>query len=314
MATPYDMLFGAPTDEERMRATANRLRRREAFATLGAMSGDPVLGEWGRGEMGNLREQAQALRKARQDATRLRPSGVPGYMMRGTKMVPMEDYWERREAEAEAKHARDLELAQVRADTALTRTMEREKRRREEKARIVPEATWRQVSDPINWTQTLQSLVPLVEGSEDISQPNKDVMAQWGRDLGAAGLVNLVEPLYRGAEGRDLRSTIQQVLTRLRAGEFGAALTRFETAEFGKEDPLAAGIEKGDLVNRLKRTVDFLKGQARTKISGREAPGGQDIGWLYENPWEQEAGVSTPEGTVTESKTTIPKGWSVKER
>ncbi len=120
MATLYDMLFGAPTDKERMRATADRLRRREAFATLGAMSGDPVLGEWGRGEMGNLREQAQALRKARQDATKAeqcRPSGNPAYMLCGGQPVPMPGYEDLQRRQAEEKHARRLE--EIRLDAEL---------------------------------------------------------------------------------------------------------------------------------------------------------------------------------------------------
>ena len=119
MPISYDMLFGAPTEEEKARAMVNQLRRREAFATLGAMSGDPVLGEWGRGEMGNLREQAGALRKARQEATkaeRCRPSGTPGFMMCGNEVVPMEGYAAQREAEAAAKRKHELNKMRLGAE------------------------------------------------------------------------------------------------------------------------------------------------------------------------------------------------------
>ena len=117
MPISYDMLFGGPTEEERSRARVNQLRRREAFATLGALSGDPVLGEWGRGEMGNVREQAQALRKARQEAMRPRPTGTPGWMYsqnQGAYQLP--GYAEQQEAQAAAKREHELNKMRLEAE------------------------------------------------------------------------------------------------------------------------------------------------------------------------------------------------------
>lgn len=84
----YDALLGG-ADPNRMKETARQLRRQEAYGTLGALTGDPVLSQFGTGMIERSGERAQGLQKARQAATTARSLGAGHYEQGGEiKEIP----------------------------------------------------------------------------------------------------------------------------------------------------------------------------------------------------------------------------------
>lgn len=63
----YDVLIGeAPKDADKAAATAAALRRRRSFGELGVLSGDRVLGEYGRGAVSQADKYADQIQQTRQ--------------------------------------------------------------------------------------------------------------------------------------------------------------------------------------------------------------------------------------------------------
>jgi len=298
MPITYDSIFGAPTDEEKMRAAANRLRRREAFATLGAFSGDPVLGQWGRGEMGNLREQAQALRKARQEATRLRPTGTPGYMMRGDKIEAIEGYQAAQDAARQQKMELEMFKATQKAQAAASkREQDMADRLAFERAKLemptrtqagAARETFAFLPELQALADQLQNIGEIPTGPETAAAAARELPLSMGEAISAgierAGMSpEAVDWLARGRQ-------MEQDITRLASG---LAVTQAEMASLKKFSPWAGGLTNRERLERLANTANKL-GRKAAALQGQE--------------WEpisfSETTVQTPEGsaTVTEAQ------------
>ncbi len=83
------LLTGGTNDPERMKETARQLRRQQAYGTLGALTGDPVLSQFGTGMVERAGERASVLQKARQAGTTARALGGCSYEQGGViKEIP----------------------------------------------------------------------------------------------------------------------------------------------------------------------------------------------------------------------------------
>ncbi len=303
MADMYEILLGgAPTEQQQMQAMADRLRRREAMGTLGMLSGDPVLGPYGQGELGRVREDVGRLRKARQAATQIRPSGNPRYYMRGNELVMMPGQLEYEEMQR--THA--LEKARIAAEGMAARQAATAARKRQ----YIPESSWggkSGIAAGLSQIDALASLVKPISEAEDIAQPTADVMQGWLTDVGLGGVTRLTEPMYKSLDSRQLRSSLENAITALRNSMFGAALTKYEAGRFESVSPLAPGLKKEEMVKRTQNLVDYLTSQAQYKTQGRLSPAGQEMPEFVTQgfSWEEMTGpegtavaAETPEGTV----------------
>jgi hypothetical protein len=63
---PYlALIAGTPSESDKQEEIARRLRRQSNFATLGQITGDPVLSEWGKGTLKRSQESAEQMGKNR---------------------------------------------------------------------------------------------------------------------------------------------------------------------------------------------------------------------------------------------------------
>ena len=281
MANYYEQLLGAPTAEETMQAAANRLRRREALGTLASFTGDPVLGPWGQRQLGEVQGELGRLSKAREAARMIRPSGTPGYYIQGQEIQQYPGWAEQQQAKRE--HAFNLALAKQRASE------EAWMNRFGAKQDIMPEATYVKLSKAVPKIEELGELVPAAEAAPDLSMPYRDIAAasakRYGGEVGA-GLARIAEEGYRKDDTRALRTAIADAINEIRNSQFGAALTVFEEAKFAEVDPLAPGLSKEVMVDRLKRLVNKITDEAQMMRAGRQAPGRYEFPQFMDTGWE----------------------------
>lgn len=308
MPITYDSIFGAPTDEEKMRAAANRLRRREAFATLGAFSGDPVLGQWGRGEMGNLREQAQALRKARQEAVTPRPTGTPGYMYTPAKGVfPIEGYQAAQDAARQQKMELEMFKATQKARAAAN------KREQDMADRLAFERAKLEMPTRTQAAEARKTMAYLPE-IESLATELQDIEIPTGAEVGAGAArslpLSMGEAVAAGIERAGMTEEAVDWLARGRKFEqdiirlaSGLAVTGFELENVKKWSPYALGLTNRERTQRLQNIHNQLGREAAAIMNQEYTPIS-----LSENT------IQTPEGSATESEMTLPEGWTVREK
>lgn len=315
MPIPLEMLFGAPTEAERTRATADTLRRRlvpesrrrEAIATLGVVSGDPVLGEWGRGEMEYLREQTQALRKARQEANRLRPTGTPGFMYsqsEGIKEIP--GYQEAQEAAREDKLRLEVFKRRATAEAA-ARKREESYRDRLDIERAKLEMPTRSQAASARETQAfMPELLELKDSLRGIEIPMKpEILAGGARSYLPEGVA---EATAAGIERKGMSPEAVDWLARGRHMEqqvmrlaSGLAVTGFELENIKKWSPWALGLTNRERTKRIQNIYNEF---------------GRKSNAILNRPWEtvtfEEGEVKTPEEMEIVTEGALPEGWKVR--
>ncbi len=284
MANYYEQLLGAPTSEETMQAAANRLRRREAVGTLAALAGDPVLSPWGQEQLSGVQSEVGRLAKARAAANMIRPSGTPGYYMQGQEIKQYPGWAEQQEA----KRAHALKLALAKQQASEVAWQNRFDTRQE----TMPEPTYVKLSKAVPKIQELGNLIPVAEQADDLSKPYRDIVAatakRYGGEIGA-GLARMAEAGYRSQDTRALRTAIADAINEIRNSQFGAALTVFEEAKFQEVDPLAPGLEKDVMIDRLKRLVNKITDEAMMMRAGRKAPGTYEFPEFMDTGWDWES-------------------------
>lgn len=116
MADYYDILLGKDLGPERMKEAARQLRKQEAYGTLGALTGDPVMGQMGRGMMersgargGQLVKTREAMERAKRAGSTARALGE-GFYEQGGEIKELPGYQESKEQAGELEFKRDLAL------------------------------------------------------------------------------------------------------------------------------------------------------------------------------------------------------------
>ena len=331
----FDALLGDPSDSERLREVARQLRRREAYGMLGAASGDPVLGQMGAGMVQQAGQRADRLQKAREAAemrdfrrgeaerkaqqwgATARPLGE-GFYEQGGDIQQLPGYAEARERSHRRALEKAMAAAQIRSQVSAQEFRDREAYKRS----FIPEATWRGpkgVAQGMAQVEALGSLVGPMTQAEDLSLPGADVVNDILNDVGLGGAVRLTEPMYRTLDTRQLRSSLENILTRIRNSMFGAALTRYEGGRYEKVSPLAPGLEKDEMVSRTKNLAEYLRNEAKTLVAGRKTPTGEPMPTFLEQGWKwedssgqkEEAPQITGVDTGTRATFQMPPGWKV---
>lgn len=301
MPNPYDTAMGAPMDAAKMKAAADMLRRQETFATIGQLSGDPVLGQFGSGVMERTTGKRKSLRKAMESARKrkdCKPSGMPGQIICDGKLQEVPGHFER-----VAKQKRlDNEAKMARARVMGGNSLQNAIARRADRRQYMQPSEWGKVSDSLSQIEALGRTIPEVASMEegDITWPKADIAADWASSAGLGGVVRAIEPVYRTDSARSTRTKIKKVINAIRHSEFGAALTAMEKPEFAAVDPLASGLTKDAMLQRLMDLVEGVTRTARIKIGNRLGPGGEVMPeWLAEGYQWQQAGGAPPAPQVT---------------
>ena len=263
-------------DPAKMQALTEQLRRREALATIGQLSGDPVLGQFGQGEMKRISGRRKSMQEALEAAQKrkdARPSGMPGYVLREGQVEPVPEYLNWQAGQKAADRKTRLQIARERGQGGGGDWYARDAHRRQ----FMNPTEWNKVSESLGWIEQLGRTIPEVAGAkdEDIAWPTADIGAEMASNMGLSGVARAIEPIYRSDDARSTRTKIKKIINSVRASEFGAALTAMEKPEFAAVDPLAPGLSKDAMLRRLKDLVDGLVTTARIRIGGRTGPSGE---------------------------------------
>lgn len=246
--------------------TEEDLRRQEAMAALAQLSGDPILGRFGSGMYERASERRKGLTRAREraeEARRLKPSGMPGFMIQGNQVVPVPGYDEF----LKKKHQRGLQLARERAKGGANqdwyqrqmwlRTMGTPSQMAEARKTMsyLPElqaqAQALQAEDveiPAGW-----------EAAADFARENLPLGANIAPGVERAGMTpSSVQWLERGRQA-------EQDVMRLASG---LAVTGFELQNIKKWSPWAGNLTKQQRTDRLRNIYNKL-GREATAYGGQ---------------------------------------------
>lgn len=284
MASPYDTAMANPMDAAKMQAAADMLRRRETLATVGQISGDPVLGQFGAGEMGRVTGRRKSLREAlsaakkRQDC---KPSGMPGQVICGGQLQEVPGYAQRVASEKEKDRAASMARAKVSGGNALSNWLAR----KQYGDQVVPEASWRGPSGIAQGIAQIENLKNVWESTADIPdvmKPGLDIAQETLGNIGLGSVGRWGEETFdmRSEDARGARAQAAITLDRIRNSIFGSALTSYEISEGAKSNPLASGISTPEMQNRMVKLMQYLAGSAGTMMAGRRPPG-------PEGSWQQ---------------------------
>lgn len=294
-------------DPAKMQALTDQLRRRETLATIGQLSGDPVLGQFGQGEMKRISGRRKSMQEALEAAQKrkdARPSGMPGYVLREGQVEPVPEYLNWQAGQKAADRKTRLQIARERGQGGGGDWYSKQDYRRQ----FMTPTEWNKVSESLGWIEQLGRTIPEVAGSgeEDIAQPYKDISAEMASNMGLSGVARAIEPVYRSDDARSTRTKIKKIINSVRASEFGAALTAMEKPEFAAVDPLAPGLSKDAMLRRLKDLVDGLVTTARIRVGGRTGPSGEAMPAYLQQGYDWTTGSVMPAGGATPAPQMTP--------
>jgi len=263
-------------DPAKMQALTDQLRRRETLATIGQLTGDPVLGQFGQQEMkriGGRRKGMREAMEAQRKSEQCKPSGAPGFLLCGGELKPAQQYLDWQAGQKAEDRKTRLQIARERGQGRGGDWYARDAHRRQ----FMNPTEWNKVSESLGWIEQLGRTIPEVAGAEDkdIAYPSADIAADMASNMGLSGVARAIEPIYRSDSARSTRTKIKKIINSVRASEFGAALTAMEKPEFAAVDPLAPGLTKDAMLQRLEDLVDGLVTTARIRIGGRTGPSGE---------------------------------------
>ena len=270
MADIYDMLLtGDVGDQGRMEAMARKLRQREALGTLGALSGDPVLGPWGTGEVGRARESAAGLGEARRQAMTPQMTGTPGWFREGGefKMFPgyraqQEQAFQRKMDLEAAKSANRAAAAEEARRQRMTDAMELERWKRTQ-----PTATQTGVArETLAYLPELQTLATQLSSGDFEIPALPETAASVMRDfpVGGEAMAAATERMGMSPAAVDWLARGRQMEQELMRLASGLAVTQAEMQALKKYSPWALNLTPRERLQRLSNVYNKLGRKAAT--------------------------------------------------
>ena len=254
-------------DPTKAQAMMDALRRREAFATIGQLTGDPVLGQFGAAEAGRVARRREGLRKtmeAQRKWEEARPSGMPGYVIRAGQIEPVQEYLDWQAGQKEADRQTRLRIA-----------MERAKNPNEWYAREMWKRSMGTPSQMAEARKTLAYLPELQNLAQEL-QPEGIEIPGWveaGGDF-AREYLPLGSAAAAGIERRGMNPESMRWLERGRQAESdiirlasGLAVTGFELENVKKWSPWAGNLTKAQRTDRIRNIYNKL-GREAVAIGG----------------------------------------------